>query len=178
MKKILSTVLCLCMLLSILPTNVFAVSMTTSLQTALVAAALAQAEPDTPFAEEPEELRDVIPFTVAAPTLGQKHVGNVTTSHPEIEISNVAWIGELNKDGTYIAGKTYDVIITFKIKGNVNKILAANIKYKKTTVNGEEISYDVSQRSDRAGYVRKTFEVKPPKPVVNLKNIFTQALLN
>ena len=174
MKKLLSTILCLCMLLSILPTNVFAASMTTSLQTALVAAALAQAEPDTPFAEEPEELRDVIPFTVAAPTLGQKHVGNVTTSHPEIEISNVAWVGELNKDGTYIAGKTYDVIITFKIKGNVNKILAANIKYKKTTVNGEEISYDVSQRSDRAGYVRKTFEVKPPKPVVNLKNIFTQ----
>ena len=175
MKRILGIILTICMLLSILPTNVFAVSMTTSLQTALVAAALAQAEPDTPFAEEPEELRDVIPFTVAAPTLGQKHVGNVTTSHPEIEISNVAWVGELNKDGTYIAGKTYDVIITFKIKGNVNKILAANIKYKKTTVNGEEISYDVSQRSDRAGYVRKTFEVKPPKPVVNLKNIFTQA---
>ena len=175
MKRILGIILTICMLSSILPTNVFAVSMSTSLETALVAAALAQAEPDTPFAEEPEELRDVIPFTVAAPTLGQKHVGNVTTSHPEIEISNVAWVGELNKDGTYIAGKTYDVIITFKIKGNVNKILAANIKYKKTTVNGEEISYDVSQRSDRAGYVRKTFEVKPPKPVVNLKNVFTQA---
>ena len=119
MKKLLSMLLCLCMLFSILPTSVFAATMSTLLVDAIRAAALTKAEPDTPFAEEPQEFRDAIPFTVAAPTLGQKHVGNVTTSHPEIEISNVAWVGELNKDGTYIAGKTYDVIITFKIKGNV-----------------------------------------------------------
>ena len=80
------------MLLSILPTNVFAVSMTTSLQTALVAAALAQAEPDTPFAEEPEELRDVIPFTVAAPTLGQTIWENYEDFKP---------IRELTEDDIY-----------------------------------------------------------------------------
>ena len=150
-------------------------AMQSSTVAAVRSAALANAEPNTPFAEEPQELRDVIPFMVTVPTAGVKHDGKVTTSHPDIEITSITWAGQVDKNGVYIVGNHYDLVVAFKIKGTVNKKLAANIKYKKTTVNGEELSYNVSQVSERAGYIMKTFEVQPPKPVVDIKNVFTQA---
>jgi len=175
MKKLLGTVLFLCMLFSILPANVFAASMASSKTEAVKAAATATAKADTTFTEKAQPLKDVIPFTVAEPVSGQKHSGTVTTSHPDIEITNVTWVGKLDANGKYIVGNTYDVVVAFKLKGNVNKTLKVNVQYRKAAVNGEEITYNVSQRSDRAGYFTKSFEVKPPKPVVDIKNVYTQA---
>ena len=141
---------------------------------AVRSAALATGGADDPFADM-EELRDVIPFTVAEPVSGQKHTGNVTTSHPDIEITSVTWGGQLDANGAYIAGNSYQVVVAFKIKKNVYKKFAESIKYKKTTVNGESVSYNVSQVSDRAAYITKSFEAKPPKAVVDISKVFTQA---
>ena len=106
MKKLLGTVLFLCMLFSILPANVFAASMASSKTEAVKAAATATAKADTTFTEKAQPLKDVIPFTVAEPVSGQKHSGTVTTSHPDIEITNVTWVGKLDANGKYIVGNT------------------------------------------------------------------------
>ena len=143
---------------------------------AVQAAAMTKAEPDTPFSEEPQEFRDVIAFTIDEPTAGKEHSGKVTTSHPDIEIASVTWVGQVDENNKYIVGNKYTVIVSFKLKGNVNKEFTKEaIKYKKTTVNGEDVYFNNSQASRRAAYITKTFEVMPPKPVVDIKSVFTQA---
>lgn len=150
-------------------------SMSSSVTAAVMSASLATAGADDPFADM-EELRDVINFTIEEPIAGRVHSGKVTTSHPDIDISSVTWAGQVDDNGAYIVGNTYTVVVEFKIKRNVNKKFVADIiKYKKTLVNGEEIYFNNSQVSDRAAYIMKTFEVMPPKAVVDIKSVFTQA---
>ena len=86
MKKILSTILCLCMLLCILPTNVFAAYMINGSD-----------------------------ITLTAPEVGEKPIASATFFNPKIEAAKVEWTGEFDANGCFMAGKSYTVKIYAKI---------------------------------------------------------------
>ena len=86
MKKILSTILCLCMLLCILPTNVFAAYMINGSD-----------------------------ITLTAPDVGEKPIASATFFNPKIEASKVEWTGEFDANGCFMPGKSYTVKIYAKI---------------------------------------------------------------
>ena len=72
MKKLLSSVLCLCMLLSILPANVFAATMINGSD-----------------------------IKLTAPEVGEKPIASATFFNPKIEAAKVEWTGEFDANGCY-----------------------------------------------------------------------------
>ena len=80
MKKLLSTILCLCTLISILPINVFAVT----------------------------ELK-VVHAEVAEPEVGTKPQDVKLTGDTRFEVKETRWSGNLNDDGTFKVGEVYTV---------------------------------------------------------------------
>ena len=80
MKKLLSMLLCLCLMISILPTSVFAAT----------------------------EIK-VLHAQVTEPAVGQKP-GKVTlTGDTRFKVTETNWSGTLNDDGTFKAGEVYTV---------------------------------------------------------------------
>ncbi len=94
MKKLLSTVLCLCMLLSILPSNVFAATMISKSD-----------------------------ITVNAPEAGVAPIAFASVFNQSLEVVNVEWVGELDGNGCFKANTAYTINITVRIKAGQDKYL-------------------------------------------------------
>ena len=72
---------------------------------------------------EPVAMEDRIDFKIEEPSFGGKAATTATTTHPDVEVTNVSWSGEFAADGTFQLAKNYKVTISFKLKDNVNKKL-------------------------------------------------------
>ena len=94
MKKILSTILCLCMLLSILPANVFAATMISKSD-----------------------------ISVNAPEAGAAPIVFASVLNQSLEVIKVEWVGELDASGCFKANTAYTINITIRIKAGQDKYL-------------------------------------------------------
>jgi len=95
MKKILCTVLVLCMLISILPANVFAASVV-----------------------------NIFNITVTEPKAGAKPVNSATLpATASTEVVKVEWSGKLDSNGCFVSGEKYKVSVSVKIKDGVDKTI-------------------------------------------------------
>lgn len=126
------------------------------------------------FTTEPEKFKDVIPFQIDTPVAGQKHTGKVTTSHPDIEITSVTWIGEVDEKGAYIFGGTYKLVVAFKIKDHLNKVFTGGNTTARYEVDGDSRTYKLSQKNKRAAYFTKTYTLEQPTAFVDIREVFTQ----
>ena len=95
MKKILSSIICLCMLISILPTNVFAASVV-----------------------------NIFNITVTEPVTGEKPVNSGSVpSTASTEVVKVEWDGDFDDNGCFIEGNSYKVSVTVRIKAGQDKYI-------------------------------------------------------
>ena len=98
MKRILGIILSLCMLLSILPANVFA------------ATQIGRSD-----------------VTVNEPEVGAKPIASAVLFNQSLEVVNVEWVGELDANGCFKANTAYTINITIRIKaGQEPKYLVDN----------------------------------------------------
>ena len=124
---------------------------------------------------EPANMEDRIDFKITDPVAGALPATAATTTHPDVEVTNVSWSGEFASDGTFQTAKNYKVTISFKLKDNVNKIITTSALYNKATVNGISKVYNKNQSDSKAGFVIHTFEIKPPIPVVDMDYAYSEA---
>lgn len=97
MKRILGIILSLCMLLCILPANVFA------------ATQIGRSD-----------------ITVNEPEVGAKPIASATLFNQSLEVVNVEWVGELDANGCFKANTAYTINITIRIKAGQDKYLVDN----------------------------------------------------
>ena len=97
MKRILGIILSLCMLLCILPANVFA------------ATQIGRSD-----------------VTVNEPEVGAKPIASATLFNQSLEVVNVEWVGELDANGCFKANTAYTINITIRIKAGQDKYLVDN----------------------------------------------------
>lgn len=133
MKRIFSLVLCLVMILSMLPANVFAASTVS-----------------------------VFRITVTEPKEGEKPVnsGSVPAT-ASTEVVKVEWKGDFNDDGTFADGERYTVEVTVKIKDGTDKTI--RYFKATTKINGvlSELK-ELSENKKQAVFYR-TFDVGSEK---------------
>ena len=123
---------------------------------------------------EPINMEDRIDFKIEEPSFGGKAASTATTTHPDVEVTNVSWSGEFAADGTFQLAKNYKVTINFKLKDNVNKKITGSALQCKATVNGiSKVYYKGGE--DKSGFVIHTFEVAAPIPVVDMSYIYSKA---
>ena len=97
MKRILGIILSLCMLFSILPTNVFAAT---------------------------QIGRSAV--TVNEPVVGEKPIAFASLYNQSLEVVNVEWVGELDANGCFMANTAYTINITIRIKAGQDKYFVDN----------------------------------------------------
>ena len=123
---------------------------------------------------EPSNMEDRIDFEITEPVVGALPATAATTTHPDVEVTNVSWSGEFDSDGTFQTAKNYKVTISFKLKDNANKIITTSALYNKATVNGISKVYNKNRSDSKAGFVIHTFEIKPPIPVVDIEHTYSK----
>ena len=122
---------------------------------------------------EPVAMEDRIDFKIEEPSFGGKAATTATTTHPDVEVTNVSWSGEFAADGTFQLAKNYKVTISFKLKDNVNKKITGSALQCKATVNGiSKVYYKGGE--DKSGFVIHTFEVAAPIPVVDMDYVYSK----
>ena len=122
---------------------------------------------------EPVAMEDRIDFKIEEPSFGGKAATTATTTHPDVEVTNVSWSGEFAADGTFQLAKNYKVTISFKLKDNVNKKITGSALQCKATVNGISKVY-YKGGDDKNGFVIHTFEVAAPIPVVDMDYVYSK----
>ena len=122
---------------------------------------------------EPTNMEDRIDFKIEQPSFGGKPATIATTTHPDVEVTNVSWSGEFAADGTFRQAKNYKVTISFKLKDNVNKKITGSALQCKATVNGISKVY-YKGGDDKNGFVIHTFEVAAPIPVVDMDYVYSK----
>lgn len=122
---------------------------------------------------EPVAMEDRIDFKIEEPSFGGKPASTATTTHPDVEVTEVSWSGEFAADGTFQLAKNYKVTINFKLKDNVNKKITGSALQCKATVNGiSKVYYKGGE--DKSGFVIHTFEVAAPIPVVDMNYVYSK----
>lgn len=130
---------------------------------------------DQTFTEAPTLFEDRIDFTVTKPVAGQTPSVSAKTSHPDILVTGVKWDGVFTPDKKFMAGNTYTVKISFKIKGDVNKILQPNAAGKRyASINGEGTYYALSDNTFKTGTVTASYEAPMPKTYINMGWIYSK----
>ena len=122
---------------------------------------------------EPTNMEDRIDFKIEEPSFGGKPATTATTTHPDVEVTNVSWSGEFAADGTFQLAKNYKVTINFKLKDNVNKKITGSALHCKATINGISKVY-YKGVDEKSGFVIHTFEVAAPIPVVDMDYVYSK----
>ena len=120
MKKSLSAILCLCMLLSILPANVFAAS--------------------------PVNIFNV---TVTEPKVGEKPVYEASVpATASTYVTKTEWSGELDSNGCFKANTAYTVNVTVRLKPGQDKYLKYVASTTKVNTKLAEVTYISSDKQE------------------------------
>ena len=128
MKRLLSTVLCLCMLLSILPADVSAATILTIYKVTI----------DEPQIGQPLPQKATLPSTAST------------------YVTNVEWKGNLDENGNVKAGEKYTVYVTVRVKDTeTNKFIVE--QKGKPTVNGKGADLINVTKDNKQGVVCYTF---------------------
>lgn len=147
MKRILSGLLCLCMLVCMFP---------------LTASAASQV--------------NIFNITVTEPKAGEKpsSEGSVPAT-ASTTVTNVKWQGKLASDGTFIAGESYKVRVTCTIKPNQDKYIKFVASTAK--INGNLASFVSLSDDKKTIVLEYTFNVRPStsKPNSNTSDGGTSA---